>query len=223
MRIGRELPVKGLTAPLEGDVLITLEYPNIVITSQTVSTDKTVFPINFLRGYGQTDNLFVFEAGRRCPYGPKKFAFNVPDHISIPTMINAAKAVHTSPEPQGRKKSLFSRVLKRDDSKSRRTTMSSGMAFHHMGDVVMTSTTDSHHRRSSQPVNFEFIQKEQEQKRQMTAIARERLSVSPLSARKPHNIRPKPMSASDAAKEAEKTIADVQDDIAQMVADMSLN
>eukprot|EP00049_Salpingoeca_infusionum_P000911 m.43546 g.43546 ORF g.43546 m.43546 type:complete len:223 (-) comp10781_c0_seq2:172-840(-) len=82
---------KGLTSPLEGDFTLSIEYPDLVITSCAVVSDQTRFPIPFLRAYGQEGDYFVFEAGRRCPYGPKKFAFLMgADTLNMAKVLDAA-------------------------------------------------------------------------------------------------------------------------------------
>ena len=54
---------------------------NLLTTNPSLSSDvgtvEAEFDIKWLRGYGQTEQTFSFETGRKCPTGPKTYFYTV--------------------------------------------------------------------------------------------------------------------------------------------------
>eukprot|EP01147_Barroeca_monosierra_P003913 gene3912-6393_t len=92
-KLDRGIHVQGKTDPLKGNMYIHIQYPELLFR-ETASPDSkhlANFPIPYLRSYGQSKQIFVFEAGRRCALGPKKFVFKVQKtDLHIPFLISLA-------------------------------------------------------------------------------------------------------------------------------------
>ncbi|EGD79729.1 hypothetical protein PTSG_10713 [Salpingoeca rosetta] len=84
--------VRGLTEPLTGAMYLHLQFPCLVFreTAAPQSHEYARFPIAYLRGYGQAQRHFAFEAGRRCELGPKKFTFKLLDDVNVSSAVDRA-------------------------------------------------------------------------------------------------------------------------------------
>lgn len=77
----------------EEDRILCVSFPNLYL----FGADKVLmatFPIKYLRGYGQMQNVFSFETGRKCPGGVQTYFFNVEGNEDVFLALNEAVASH---------------------------------------------------------------------------------------------------------------------------------
>ena len=73
--------------------LITIGFPNLYLSNEKREIIYT-FPIKYLRGYGQQNNIFSFETGRKCEGGAKTYYYIIDNDEDVFLALNEAVAEH---------------------------------------------------------------------------------------------------------------------------------
>ena len=71
--------MKSLNTLFPGVLTLVVNFPDLILYDKIGVEKLAAFPIAYLRKFGQSDDVFSFEAGRRCVTGHVALSFKVLD------------------------------------------------------------------------------------------------------------------------------------------------